>query len=256
MVLAALAVAAVVPVLSASAQQKLVVSHDEWLTNGPDNGTLYFNANEQQFVSNTLNWFGVTSGANVLLYTNDPYITNHTFTDWLVARGYTVTIDAAPTSLAGYDVIFSEGNSSLDGSALATYVMNGGNVMYMGGTGIGGSVGEAAYSNSFLNAFGLSLADVYNGLGTVNTTGFDTQNPFGPALFSGVASVYANNGQNISASMVANVTSQLFYDGRQNGVFAAAEVTTTPEPMSLTLLGTGLVGIFGAAKRRSSRANG
>lgn len=253
-VVATLAIAALLPALSASAQQKVVVSHDEWLTNGPNNGALEFNANEQRFVSNALDWFGVPATANVLIYTDDPYITNHTFTDWLTARGYSVSVTTTPLSLSGYDVIFGEGNPSFNGAALASYVMNGGNVMYMGGTGIGGSVAEAGYSNTFLNAFGLSFADVYNGLNTVNTTGFDSQNPFGPALFTGVSSVFANNGQDISSFLVANVTNQVFYDANQNGVFAAAQVTATPEPMSLTLLGTGLVGIFGAARRRRSRS--
>lgn len=249
-VLAAVALAALMPVLSASAQKKVVVSHDEWLTNGPNNGALEFNASEQLFVSNTLDWFGVSSGANVLIYTDDPYITNKTFTDWLAARGYSVSVTTTPLSLSGYDVIFGEGNPSFDAGALAAYVMNGGNVMYMGGTGILGSAAEAAYSNAFLNAFGLAFAPVYNGLGTVSTAGFDGQNPFGPALFSGVSSVFANNGQDISSFSVANVTNQVFYDERQNGVFAAAQVTATPEPMSLTLLATGMMGVFGAARRR------
>lgn len=249
-VIAALALAALVPGLSASAQQKVVVSHDEWLTNGPDNGALEFNANEQQFVGNALDWFGIHSGASVLIYTDDPYITNHTFTDWLAARGYSVSVTTTPLSLSGYDVIFGEGNPSYDAAGLAAYVMNGGNVMYMGGTGIGGSVAEAAYSNAFLNLFGLAFADSYNGLGTVNTVGFDSQNPFGPALFTGVSSVFANNGQDISSFSVANVTNQVFYGERQNGVFAAAQVTATPEPMSLTLLATGMLGVFGAARRR------
>jgi len=153
-------------------------------------------------------------------------------------------------------VIFGEGNPSFNAAALAAYVMNGGNVMYMGGTGIGGSAAvEAGYSNPFLNMFGLAFASDYNGLGTVNTTGYDAQNPFGPALFTDVASVFANNGQNISSFDVANVTNEVFYDDAQHGVFAAAEVTATPEPMSLTLLATGMIGVFGAARRRRGQAS-
>lgn len=196
------------------------------------------------------------SNANVLIYTDDPYITNQTFTTWLESKGYTVSVTTTPLSLSGYDVIFGEGNPAFNATALAAYVMNGGNVMYMGGTGIGGSAAvEAAYSNPFLNMFGLAFASDYNGLGTVSTTGYDAQNPFGPAFFTDVSSVFANNGQNISSFGVANVTNQVFYDDAQRGVFAAAQVTATPEPMSLTLLATGMIGVFGAARRRRGRAS-
>jgi hypothetical protein len=251
----ALTLAALVPALSASAQQKLVVSHDEWLTSGPDNSALFFNANEQQFVSNSLDWFGLSGGGTALIYSNDQYLGNHTFTDWLAAKGFTVTSNAAesPTNFGNYDVIFAEGNPTYDPSGLTAYVMGGGNVMYMGGTGIGGSAVEAAYSNAFLNSFGLSFANVYNGLGTVNTSGFAGESPFGAALFHDVPSVYANNGNDISSFSVAGVTNQVFYDERQHGVFAAAQVTATPEPASLTLLVTGLLGIVGAARQRRAR---
>ncbi len=112
--------------------------------------------------------------------------------------GYSVTIDAAPASFAGYDAVFSEGVTTLNGAGLASYAFGGGNVFYFGGTGIGGAAAEAAYSNTFLNGVGLAFAGSYNGIGTVNTTGFDAMGPFGAPLFTGVSSIYGNNGQNIT----------------------------------------------------------
>ena len=177
---------------TAQAQGSAVVSHDEWLTGG---GT--FNANEQQFLTNVLSYFGVSSG-NALIYSSNGFLTNGTFTSFLTTAGLTVTVDANAASFAGYNVVFGGGNPTQNGAGLASYVLGGGHVFYEGGTGNGGAAGEAAYSAAFLNALGLDFATVYNGLGPVNTSGFAGQSPFGAALFTGVNSVYANNGNNIN----------------------------------------------------------
>lgn len=241
----ALGLALALPASAASAQ-KVVVSHDEWLTQ-----TGFFNANEQQLVRNALGWFGLSGSGNILLYSGNGFLTNAGFQSFLTGLGYTVTASAAPASFAGYAAVFSEGVPALNGAGLAAYAQGGGNVFYIGGTGIGGSVAEAAYSNSFLNLVGLSFASTYNGLGTQNTGAFAAQGPFGAALFTGVSSVYASNGQDVSAPGAAGWTTQVFQNAAGNGIFAAAAyATAVPEPATVMLVVAGLVALAPIARRR------
>jgi hypothetical protein len=59
-----------------------------------------------------------------------------------------------------------------------------------------------------------------------------------------VPSVFAENGNSVlTSTSVAGITSQQFVDANGNGVFGAAQVTATPEPRSIVLMDTGLLGI-------------
>ncbi|MEP6764827.1 MAG: hypothetical protein ABJB66_10975, partial [Gemmatimonadaceae bacterium] len=169
-----LATLAVTVAFSSADAQRLVVSHDEWLT---ENG--FFNANEQAFMSNVLTWFGAGAGGSVLIYSNSGALNNVAFASYLSGKGITRTVDANAASFAGYNAIFVEANALMNVPALTSYIQSGGNVFYIGGTGFPNAPGEAAYSNPLLNAFGFTFASQYNGLGTTNTAPFAGSAPFG-----------------------------------------------------------------------------
>ena len=236
---------------SAAEAQRLVVSHDEWLT-----GTGTFNADEQSFLTNVLGWFGVGAGNSALIYSSDAFITNAGFTNFLTGKGISSTLNADAGSFAGFQVVFVERNATMNSAALATYVQSGGNVLYFGGAGPD-PVTEAANSNPFLNAFGFNFADSYNGLGTVNTSGFAAQGQWGASIFTGVSSIFAINGNNITLTVPAtNVSSQLFSDNAGNGVFGAAAylgATTAPEPATVVLVALGLFVVAPLVRRARGR---
>lgn len=250
---------------AAAAQGRIVVSHDEWFSTA---GFVNLAApgatagNSEELLTNVATWFG--PGRNYLAFSGNFTLTGAPLADFMTSGlGATWTVstsDAAWADLASYDAVFVGGTtgSAYNASQLAAYVRNGGNVVVIGGTGnFGGAAGEAAFWNSFLGEFGLQFVSPYNGLsGVLSTAAFDTEGPFGAALFTGVDGVYASNGSSIQLAAGPTpdgVTVQVFRDDAGRGLFAAADYTagmsTVPEPGSILLVATG-VAVLGLVRRR------
>jgi PEP-CTERM motif len=235
-----------ITVATVSHAGSVVVSNDEWMW---ADGYLS-QGNGAQFAQNVPAFLTGGSGS-ILILSNNFGLTGSGLSSQLTGLGYTVTTTTTiPASLIGYSAVYVGGYAVPD-TLLTSYVNAGGNVFLEAGTGyFGGAAGEAAQWNPFLNAFGLGLAPVYNGVGcgvVGGMGGFSTQLPFGPALFSGVSSIYICNGNDV-LKIGSDPNVQVWTLG-SDGLYGAYK-PVVPEPSSLLLIGTGVIGLGGFLRRK------
>ncbi|MBX9604417.1 MAG: PEP-CTERM sorting domain-containing protein [Bryobacteraceae bacterium] len=230
----------------------IIVNHDEWTTS--NTGFSQAGATSTgNFVRNVANLLTGGSG-DILIYSSNFSLNESQFLNTLTGAGYTVRRqDVNPIglfslpNLIGFEAIFLAGVPvPADLSVLQAYVNQGGGVYLAGGTAAipGGSSGEAAAWDAFLNAFGLDFAATYNGItGNVAPT---TAHP----LFNGVTTLYYNSGNSVS---VSGSGAAVVATGAQGlgliGVFD--DTVGVPEPGTASLLLVGALG-FLALRRRSS----
>jgi hypothetical protein len=212
----------------------IMVSNDEWMFGN----CCLASDSDAQFASNIAQWLTGGSGS-ILILTGNFGLAGSALNTLLTGDGYGVTqTTTVPASLSGYAAVFV-GGEVVDNALLTNYVNGGGNVFLEAGTGAWSNASdEAAAWNPFLNAFGLGLAPDYNNVlnSNIDVSAFQTQGPYGPALFGGVSSVFVDNGNDVTiVSPGPNV--QLFTDGAGDALYGAMRTqTAVPEPSTLLLL--------------------
>ena len=195
--------------VGAWAQGKIVVANDEWTLSNSG----YSNAPDaDRFAQNVANRFTGGRSGNFLAYTNSFGLTSTQLANTMRNAGHTWTVSTAGTlnlsRMQTYDAIFLGGYyANIVIADLIQYVQNGGNVYLMGG-----ATSEAGFWNPFLNAFGLSFASFYNGIGG----NLPINSPH--LIFAGVSRLYQSNGNSIIDWQPANPNNEVLVFSRGQGL--------------------------------------
>ena len=218
--------------------ESIFVSNDEWMFGN----CCLSSDSDTQFATNIASWLTGGSG-KILILSNNFGLAGGDLSALLTTDGYTVTTTTTtPADLSPYSAVFV-GGMAVNNTALTNYVNSGGNVFVEAGTD-GSASTDAGWWNTFLGNFGLALDAVsYNGIsGNINVSAFSSQGPDGPALFTGVNTVFIDNGNNV-LSTGTNPSVQIFSDRAGNGLYGAVKVAAVPEPSSLLTLGAALLAL-------------
>jgi len=222
---------------------KIFVAHDEWALS--DYGYQMSRASARQLTLNLAGWFTRGRPGHFLVYSSFPPLAGQEIAATMTAAGHTWTVDyTVPFTLSNllqYDAIFV-GGQVVDNSVLIDYVRAGGNVFLEGGSGLGG-VREASHWNTFLNAFGMALGDMYD---YSRPDGIYTMTSTSP-LFNGVTALYEATGNPIFKLNPSDPSVTLLVPYNGHGLYASYSAHVIPVTVEvcerLSHPGNGLIAV-------------
>ena len=203
---------------------KIIVAHDEWPLS--DWG-FHLSPSAPQFALNIANFFTGGERGRFLVYSPNGGLTGDRLATTMRGAGHEWTIVNPAlhpaVDLDAYTGVFV-GQLPIDNGTLAAYVLNGGNVYVMAGTGHG--LSDSAMWNDFLNFFGLHLETRYNDIQGVLPV------VPGHSLFAGVSSLLYVTGNDIRTTGLVP-GSRIVQATGSHGLFAVYADDSVLVPMAL-----------------------